>query len=96
MADIRDMIRRAEAVYDGRLLLNTNPPPDTHFPIIVLLETVTTLHGGYEKWRAACLCGKLNRGKEPGFYIPSQQAAERIYEAHLAQKGPNDLEIESD
>ena len=53
-----------------------------HIAIIRHVRFNETLHGGWDEWSVACICGGLYEPKYKGYYIPSQQQAERIFNAH--------------
>lgn len=59
----------------------TDPDSD-HVAIIRHIRFNETLHGGWDEWSVACICGGLYEPRYKGYYIPSRVQAERIFNAH--------------
>lgn len=65
-------------------ILGTNPIKleDDHVAIIRHIRFNETLHGGWDEWSVACICGELYEPRYKGYYIPSRVQAERIFNDH--------------
>lgn len=65
------------------ILGKPQPDPDTeHVAIIRHIRFNKTLHGGWNEWSVACICGGLYETTSGGWFIPSRQQAERIFNDH--------------
>lgn len=64
------------------ILGNSASPESDHVAIVRHVRFNETLHGGWDEWSVACICGGLYEPKYNGWYIPSKVQAERIFNAH--------------
>lgn len=54
-----------------------------HHPITKLLAD----HGTWKEWSVGCICGGFYTKGGPGFYIPAERSALRLYQEHLRACG---------
>lgn len=64
------------------ILGNITESDQDHIAIIRHIRFNETLHGGWNEWSVACICGGLYEPRYKGYYIPSRQQAERIFNGH--------------
>lgn len=64
------------------ILGNITDPDSEHVAIIRHIRFNETLHGGWDEWSVACICGGLYEPRFKNYYIPSRVQAERIFNQH--------------
>lgn len=60
---------------------------EDHIPIINKIASHVTESGlgGWEEWSAGCVCGFFDKGTPGKWYIPSKEAAQRVYNLHYTE-----------
>lgn len=65
----------------------TNSDPDAHMVVIRHIRFNETTYGGWDEWSVACICGGLYEPASDRWFVPSESAAERLYQEHLRRNG---------